>query len=73
MSKKADNEKLERLHDAIAEAFLKAIAAGEPPASLLKEAREFLKDNSITGAATPNSNLGKLAERVPFPSDPLQH
>lgn len=50
MSRKAPGE-LHELHTKLARYFIEALGAeGDPPVSLLKEVREFLKDNNITEA-----------------------
>ena len=63
-------ESLEALHGELAELFRaqlqKMKASGEPNASILSAARQFLKDNHIEGVAVPESPLGELVEEYPF-------
>ena len=65
----ASREVLNAVHEALAKELLAKITSGEAPASLLKEAREFLKDNNISAPLTPTNPLGRLAEAVPFPTE----
>jgi hypothetical protein len=74
---KATPEALEALHGLLAGHLADQIAAakksGDPlPASLVKEIREFLKDNGVEQNALPTNPIGKLAgdvESLPFPGE----
>ena len=59
------DEKLSNLHDALAKELLDKIKSGEASASLIKEAREFLKDNDIYSMPTDGNPLGKLKDQIP--------
>lgn len=66
----ASNKKLGDLHDFYADSVRKAMQAhldaGEPiPPSLLKECREFLKDNDITSTMDPGTPAGDLKAGMP--------
>lgn len=62
----ANDDELSRLHNRLAEIFLKRIEGEDCPASLLKEAREFLKDNGITSDRVPGKPLDNLVKKLPF-------
>lgn len=80
-NKKAPLDVLEALHGELAESLREAIKkcrkAGEPlPASLVKEIREFLKDNGIEQIPNPANPLGGLsaaAVGLPFPGEVPDH
>ena len=71
---RASEKALGELHNAVAKAFKLQIEAGECPASLLKEAREFLKDNGIScdpdagdvGATLRGAD--SIMDDLPFPT-----
>lgn len=67
---KATSKTLEELHEALARFFLERIRAGDAPANLAKEAREFLKDNGIEVSRThEDETLQELADVLPFPGE----
>lgn len=78
MTGKAAEELLNQLHGSLAAHLLDQIksaqGAGEPlPASLVKEIREFLKDNGVESLPQPGSPVGRLldeAKSLPFPGEP---
>lgn len=63
---KATDDALRDLHGLLAKEFAARIKSGEAPAAILKEAREFLKDNKIESLATPGSALQSIADSLPF-------
>lgn len=79
----AKSTKLYQLHNAFAEYLKGVLENGEvvqfkgetfkvsPTSGTLKEIREFLKDNEITGIAVDGSPLGELAS-TPLKSLPFQ-
>ena len=62
---KATIDELGDLHGAIAKKLKEQIETGEVSASLLKEAREFLKDNNIEATAD-NPEMKQLGDILPF-------
>ena len=76
MSKSATEEMLELLHAELAQKFRAMLKNDEVPASLLKEVREFLKDNKIEAVPRAGTPLGGLCDDLdlPFPdADTPQH
>lgn len=79
MTGKATEELLNQLHGTLAEHLRDQIrlaqAGGEPlPASLVKEIREFLKDNGIESLPSSGNPVGRLLEEaksLPFPGEVL--
>lgn len=75
--KKASNEALGALHGALADHLKLQIEAAKKdgsqlPASLVKEIREFLKDNGVEQVPTLTNPVGKLldgAAALPFPGE----
>lgn len=71
---------LKRLHDVLAKELYDRVKDGEASASVLKEAREFLKDNGMQDARKvgPTARLGRTLPltdpdceqplEVPFPA-----
>lgn len=49
------------LHEGLAKYFIAALSKPESPVGLIKEAREFLKDNHIEGVKKPGGSLDKLS------------
>lgn len=49
------------LHEGLAKYFLAALSNPDSPVGLIKEAREFLKDNKIEGIKKPGNTLDRLA------------
>lgn len=60
------DKSLESLHAKLAEVLYDEVTAGEPSASILNVARQFLKDNHIEGAAEEGTPVGNLAQVLPF-------
>lgn len=56
----ASQKILAEIHEALAQELLTRIRAGDVPAALIKEAREFLKDNGINGLPDKDSPFGAL-------------
>lgn len=57
------------LHEQLAQYFLKALSDPESPVGLIKEAREFLKDNQIQGIKVKGGALDLISQRLPMISD----
>jgi len=49
------------LHEGLARYFIKALSDPESPIGLIKEAREFLKDNHVEGIKKPGNSLDRLS------------
>ena len=58
-------EKLEQLHEVLAQELLTRIQAGEAAPALLNVARQFLRDNGIESLALPGSPLNDLLSQLP--------
>ena len=58
-------EKLEQLHEVLAQELHTRIQAGEAAPALLNVARQFLRDNGIESLALPGSPLGDLLAQLP--------
>jgi hypothetical protein len=58
--------KLEDLHELLAQKLLDKLRDPEVKASDLNVARQFLKDNNIDCIPTENRTVSKLAEELPF-------
>jgi ABC-type Zn uptake system ZnuABC Zn-binding protein ZnuA len=58
--------KLENLHELLAQKLLERLRDPEVKASDLNVARQFLKDNNIDCIPTENRTVSKLAEELPF-------
>jgi ABC-type Zn uptake system ZnuABC Zn-binding protein ZnuA len=58
--------KLENLHELLAQKLLDKLRDPEVKASDLNVARQFLKDNNIDCIPTENGTISKLAEELPF-------
>lgn len=70
MSKRADNDLINQLHNELATKLLERIRSGEATAADLQAARGFLKDNNVSALPVKDSPTAKLAEELPFsPSD----
>ena len=63
---RATVDALGKLHEALARRLTELIESDEVTASVLKEAREFLKDNDISALPEGNEGLRNLARVVPF-------
>lgn len=72
MSKRASEELLGALHDAVAKDLLTRVLSGEASPAELNAAIKFLQNNGIEAAlATEDSPLGKLAAALPKFDDEL--
>jgi len=69
MSNLANEEKLARLHDLVADILTRRMESGEATAAEINAAIKFLKDNDISSVATPDSPLGNLVASIPFDID----
>ena len=58
------------IHKALAQEFLTQIKAGEASPSLLNAARQYLKDNGVTGLPVSGTPLHTLTETLPFDAEP---
>ena len=65
MSKRATEDTLDRMHAEMAKQMLCKLESGEASASDLNVIRQFLKDNDVSGVATQDNPLGKLALNAP--------
>ena len=64
------------LHEELATQLLTLVQSGEPTASILNVARQFLKDNGIDGVPTAGNPLDNLVHSLPdFDLDelPINH
>ena len=72
MTKRADNDLINELHNELASTLLERIRSGEATAADLQAARGFLKDNNVTALPVKNSVTDKLAQELPFsPADEI--
>jgi hypothetical protein len=65
---KASRDKLEELHNVIAEELLLRIRSGEAKPADMANAIKFLKDNNIEGLVTDDSPMYHLLKNIPFPT-----
>lgn len=66
MTKRASEEVLGLLHDAVANTLLQRVLSGEASPAELNAAIKFLQNNNIEAAViTDESPLGKLAAALP--------
>ena len=65
MSKRASEEILGSLHDAVASDLLKRVASGEATPAELNAAIKFLQNNGIEAITTPENPLGQLVAALP--------
>jgi ABC-type Zn uptake system ZnuABC Zn-binding protein ZnuA len=74
MTKRASEDALGALHEAVATTLLAKVNSGEATAADLGAAIKFLKDNGIEAIATASNPLGKLADALPsFVDDDAEH
>lgn len=74
MSKRASEDLLATLHDAVAVELLARVKSGEASPAELGAAIKFLKDNGIEALPTVDNNLGKLMASLPdFEEDTDDH
>lgn len=62
----ATPDKLSSLHDALADKMAALLRGEEVPASVLKEVREFLKDNGINCDGKKSQKVSGIAQTLPF-------
>jgi hypothetical protein len=65
MKKKATEDQFNELHNLVTKEFLSRIKSGEASTADLKAACDWLKTNDISGVATGDNPLGKLANILP--------
>jgi hypothetical protein len=63
---KATTDTLGALHSALAEKMAAMLRGEDVPASVLKEIREFLKDNGINADGENSVPLQNLTDTLPF-------
>lgn len=71
--KRASEDALGALHEALAKHFLNLITSGELKAADANVIRQFLKDNSIEVVPNSGSTLDKVAEVLPVFDDEDEH
>lgn len=72
MSKRATEDVLGSLHEAVAKTLLEKVQSGEATPAELNAAIRFLKDNSIEAIMSEGSSLDKLYKSLPtFDEDDL--
>lgn len=65
MSKRASEDILGSLHDAVANDLLRRVLSGEASPAELNAAIKFLQTNGIEAKLTDENALGKLAQALP--------
>jgi hypothetical protein len=65
MKKRATEEILGSLHDAVATDLLRRVQSGEATPAELNAAIKFLQNNGIEAIATDDNPLGKLVASLP--------
>jgi hypothetical protein len=74
MTKRASEDLLSTLHDAVAQELLGRVRSGEASPAELSAAIKFLKDNGIEALPTIDNNIGKLMASLPdFEEDTDDH
>ena len=69
---KANMDKLNSLHDAIADFMTKQLEAGEMEAKDIANVLKFLKDNDITAEVSESAPMQSLVEQFMMDRDSLQ-
>ena len=69
---KANMDKLNSLHDAIADHMTKQLEAGEMEAKDIANVLKFLKDNDITAEVSESAPMQSLVEQFMMDRDSLQ-
>lgn len=69
----AIDELQDQIHKALAQELLDQIKSGEASPSLLNTARQYLKDNGVTGLPVSGTPLHTLTESLPFDVEPEEH
>ena len=64
-TKRATEDLLGSLHDAVAQDLLMRVQSGEATPAELQAAIKFLKDNGIEALVSGDNNLGKLMNALP--------
>ena len=65
MSKRASEDLLGDLHDAVAKDLLRRVMSGEANPAELNAAIKFLQNNGIESLATKTNTLGQLVASLP--------
>ena len=65
MTKRASEDTLGDLHDAVAQDLLRRVLSGEANPAELNAAIKFLQNNGIEAQATETNPLGQLAASLP--------
>lgn len=73
MKKRATEEILGSLHDAVATDLLRRVKSGEATPAELNAAIKFLQNNGIEALATDDNPLGKLVSALPTFEDEEDH
>lgn len=73
MKKRATEEILGSLHDAVATDLLRRVQSGEATPAELNAAIKFLQNNGIEALATDDNPLGKLVSALPTFDDEEDH
>jgi hypothetical protein len=73
MKKRATEEILGSLHDAVATDLLRRVQSGEATPAELNAAIKFLQNNGIEAIATDDNPLGKLVASLPTFEDEEDH
>lgn len=71
MTKRADENVLGTLHEAVAQDLLRRVQSGEASPAELNAAIKFLQNNHIEAIATEDNTLGKLQQSLPSFDDDL--
>lgn len=71
MTKRAEEEVLGSLHEAVAQDLLRRVLSGEASPAELNAAIKFLQNNHIEAIASEDNALGKLAASLPVFDDEL--
>jgi len=73
MKKRASEDILGSLHDAVANDLLRRVMSGEANPAELNAAIKFLQNNGIEAVATEENPLGKLVAALPTFDDEEDH
>lgn len=73
MKKRASEDILGSLHDAVANDLLRRVMSGEASPAELNAAIKFLQNNGIEAVATEENPLGKLVAALPTFDDEEDH
>lgn len=67
------DELQDAIHKALAQELLAQIQSGEASPSLLNTARQYLKDNGVTGLPVQGTPLQALTDALPFAVEPDEY